>query len=202
MSDNNTINEKLLKTYPVPVSIETTKKILFQMQNCICKINNSNGKGTGFFCYITNIKNQNIKYPVLITNNHVINEQIIEESKSIKLSLNDDDTKTIDINLKNRKIYTSIDYDTTIIEIQPVNDKLNENNFLELDMRIFEDNINLINEDIYIIQYPKYNFSLQKAAVSYGKIIEIRENDVKIGDEYDIFHLCSTEGVFHQVHQY
>ena len=26
MSDNNTINEKLLKTYPVPVSIETTKK--------------------------------------------------------------------------------------------------------------------------------------------------------------------------------
>ena len=105
MSDNNTINEKLLETNPVPVSIETKKKILFQMQNCICKINNSNGKGTGFFCYITNIKNQNIKYPVLITNNHVINEQIIEESKSIKLSLNDDDTKTIDINLKNRKIY-------------------------------------------------------------------------------------------------
>ena len=61
-------------------------------------------------------------------------------------------------------------------------------------MRIFEDNINLINEDIYIIQYTKYNFSLQKAAVSYGKIIEIRENDVKIGGEYDIFHLCSTEG--------
>ena len=61
-------------------------------------------------------------------------------------------------------------------------------------MRIFEDNINLINEDIYIIHYPKYNFSLQKAAVSYGKIIEIRENDVKIGGEYDIFHLCSTEG--------
>ena len=66
---------------------------------------------------------------------------------------------------------------------QPVNDKLNENNFLELDMRIFEDNINLINEDIYIIQYQKNNFSLQKAAVSYGKIIEIRENDIKIGDE-------------------
>ena len=40
MSDNNTINEKLLETYPVPVSIKTTKKILFQIQNCICKINN------------------------------------------------------------------------------------------------------------------------------------------------------------------
>jgi len=193
MSDNDTINEKLLKTYPVPVSIESTKKILYQMQNCICKINNSNGKGTGFFCYITNKKNQNEKCPVLITNNHVIDEQIIKESKSIKLSLNDDDTKTIDIKLKNRKIYTNIEYDTTIIEIKPVNDKLNENNFLELDMRIFEDNINLINEDIYIIQYPKYNFSLQKAAVSYGKIIEIKENEVKIGDEYNIFHICSTE---------
>jgi len=65
MSDNDTINEKLLKTYPVPVSIESTKKILYQMQNCICKINNSNGKGTGFFCYITNKKNQNEKCPVL-----------------------------------------------------------------------------------------------------------------------------------------
>ena len=165
------------------------------MQNCICKINNSKGKGTGFFCYITNPKNQNEKFPVLITNNHVIDEQIIKGSKSIQLILNDDDSKKIDIDLKDRKIYTSDEniYDTTIIEIKPKNDKLNENNFLELDMRIFEDNINLINEDIYIIQYPKYNFSLQKAAVSYGKIIEIRENDVKIGDEYDIFHLCSTE---------
>ena len=195
MSSNDTINEKLLKTYPIPVTIASTAIILEQMQNCICKINNSKGKGTGFFCYITNPKNQNEKFPVLITNNHVIDEQIIKGSKSIQLILNDDDSKKIDIDLKDRKIYTSDEniYDTTIIEIKPKNDKLNENNFLELAKNIFEDNINLINEDIYIIQYAKYNFSLQKAAVSYGKIIEIKENDEQFDEEYNIFHLCITE---------
>ena len=85
-----------------------------QKQNCICKINNSNWKETGFFCYITNTKNQKKKYQVLFTNNHVINEKIIKGSKSIELSLNDDDTKKIDIDLKNRKIYASDEkiYDT------------------------------------------------------------------------------------------
>ena len=195
MSSNDTINEKLLKTYPIPVTIASTAIILEQMQNCICKINNSKGKGAGFFCYITNPKNQNEKFPVLITNNHVIDEQIIKGSKSIQLILNDDDSKKIDIDLKDRKIYTSDEniYDTTIIEIKPKNDKLNENNFLELAKNIFEDNINLINEDIYIIQNLKYNFNLQRAAVSYGKIIEIKEDNEKIGEEYNIFHLCSTE---------
>ena len=87
----------------------------------------------------------------------------------------------------NRKIYTSDEkiYDTTIIEIKPEKDKLNEKNFLELDINIFEDSID-INEDIYIIQYPKYSFNLQKAAVSYGKI-------KKIENKYEIKHLCSTE---------
>ncbi len=37
MSDFN--QEKLIKEQPIPVSLEQTKKILFQMQNCICKIN-------------------------------------------------------------------------------------------------------------------------------------------------------------------
>ena len=43
-------NEKLLDTYPLPVTIEQIKTIEKQLENCICKIFiTEGGKGTGFF---------------------------------------------------------------------------------------------------------------------------------------------------------
>ena len=52
----------------------------------------------------------------MMTNNHIINEDIINNNKSIEISLNDNnENKTI--NIEKRKIYTSIKYDTTIIPI-------------------------------------------------------------------------------------
>jgi hypothetical protein len=42
--------EILIERYPKPVSIDSTKKILSQLQTNICKIFLKNGgKGTGFF---------------------------------------------------------------------------------------------------------------------------------------------------------
>ena len=181
-------NETFLVNYPLPITIDSTRKILKQMENCICKINNYNGKGTGFFCYIFDKKNEN-KIPVLISNNHVINEKIIQENDNILVSLNDEKEKKINIKLNdNRKIYTSDEekYDTTIIEIKPEKDKLNVDNFLELDTNIFESSQNIINENIYIIQYPKYNFNFQKASVSYGVLRGISK-------EYELMYSCSTE---------
>ena len=59
--------ESLIENQPIPVSLEGTKKILYQMENCICKIYNKKGsKATGFFC---KIPFQNNLMPVLITNN-------------------------------------------------------------------------------------------------------------------------------------
>ena len=63
--------EKLLKKYPLPVTIDETELILNQMRYSICKIENENGDGTGFFCQISNKK-------LLITNNHIINKEIIK----------------------------------------------------------------------------------------------------------------------------
>ena len=41
--------EKLIEDQPIPVSLEGTKKILSQMENCTCIIYKENGKkGTGF----------------------------------------------------------------------------------------------------------------------------------------------------------
>ena len=68
---------------------------------------------------------------VLITTYRTINEKSFIDNNEIKLSLNNDKIKkTIKID-KNRKIYMNKEYDTTIIEINPEKDKIN--NFLELD---------------------------------------------------------------------
>ena len=103
------------------------------MKESICIIENKKGNGTGFFCKIFNKK-------LLITNNHVINEEIIKNKKIIKVKLNDNKIKK-DIKIKD--YYTSIEYDTTIIEIDDDNKNIN---YLEIDDEIFNDNI------IYIIK--------------------------------------------------
>ena len=164
--------ESILKKSSLPVTIEKTEIILKQMKESICKIQNKNCDGTGFFCKILNKK-------LLITNNHIINEEIIKDKKIINVKLNDN---KIMKDIKIKDYYTSIKYDTTIIEIE-VND---ENiNYLEIDDEIFNDNIDIYNKSIYIIQYPKYGDE-QKGAVSYGIL-----NGIK--DEYDLIYNCSTD---------
>ena len=70
-------------------------------------------------------------FPVLITNEHVINKDQILYNKVIKISFDDDKiSKNLDIT-NNRKIYSSKLYDITIIEVFPLIDNLS--NFLELD---------------------------------------------------------------------
>ena len=85
------IKERFIEDQPIPVSLEGTKKILFQMENCICKIFLTNGeKGTGFFC---KIPFNNYLLPVLITNNHVLNENDIKDNNIIELSINNNEVK-------------------------------------------------------------------------------------------------------------
>ena len=171
--------EKLIENYPPPILKDCTKVILQQMQNCICKINNKKGKGTGFFCYIPS---KNEKTPVMITNNHIIDEEILRENKNIRVTINDDE-KNIDIKIDNNRIlYTNKGYDITIIEINKVEEiKV----FLEIDEKIFDDNTNIFNENIYILQYPN-SLNNQKAYVSYGilKDIEIDNISYKCSTDY------------------
>ena len=79
------IQESLNKDQPMPVSIECTRTILYQMENCICKIYKDNDTiWTGFFCEMP-FKDNSIK--VLITSNHVLNEYDIENNKIINISI-------------------------------------------------------------------------------------------------------------------
>ena len=175
------ILEKEIRGHPSPVSIKDTKEILLQMENCICKIFLENGEiGTGFFCKIP--FNNNLLH-VLITNNHVLNENDIGINKIINIMINNEVKK---IEIDNLRIkYTNSDLDITIIEIKPNKDGIKS--YLEIDLDDInkkEENIEFeyINKSIYILHYPDGELS-----VSYGIIKSISDN-LKIN------HTCCTKG--------
>jgi len=174
-----TEKEKYLNDYPKPITLKSTENIFKQMKNNICKIHLKNGnKGTGFFC---KIKYNNESLSVLMTNNHILDNEILEKEENLTISINN---KKKNIELKNRNKYTNVDYDITIIEIK---NKDNINSYLELDDDILENisNIPYINESIYIIQYEGEK---EEASVSYGILQNIDEEE-----KYAFEHLCSTK---------
>ena len=185
------IREKYILSSPDSVSFNGTKQIIDQMNNSVWRIFN-NGNGTGFF---TKIPYGSKFLPVLITNNHVINNNDISNKKTISLYLNNDKiTKTIKLD-KNRLIYTDEQLDVTIIEIKENEDNLN-NKYLELDDEIIsyfklnkKENPNYINniysnKSIYLINYPEDN----DVAVSYGKPPILDELN-----KSKIYHYCTTK---------
>ena len=108
--------EKKLNNGIEPVSIEKTEKIINQMKNCVCKININGSTATGFFTKIP-YKNKMIK--VLITNNHVLDENAIKNNNIITyiVNNNEDDQKSIIIDDK-RIRFTHKELDVTIIEME------------------------------------------------------------------------------------
>ena len=184
MEDNK---ENIFVGYPNIISYECIKKIKEQMEKNICKINLGKSQGTGFFCKLP-FPDLNNMLPVLITNNHIINNELLyKNNEKFEIDIyNESELKEIDIN--NRIKYTNEEYDITIIEIKK-EDKIN--NYLELDEMILNDIINNINknkiyikETIYIIQFPE-----NKLSVSYGIIENIYKDRI-----YNFNHKCSTKG--------
>ena len=178
--------EKNLQDFPSIVTLNKTKKIIEQMENCICKIYTKEGKeGTGFFCYLVDPINKDNKIPVLMTNNHIIGEDYFNENATIKLNINNGKfSKDIKLDSK-RKKYTNKNYDVTIIEIMKGKDKIDS--FLEIDDRIFQNDSYKIfdKSSTYIIQYPnKY-----EVAVSYGVIKSICEDN---NYNSKLLHYCLT----------
>ena len=172
--------EKSLKDYPDIVTLSNLIKIEEQIKNCIFRIHKDGSNGTGFFCFI--IDQNKKKVPVMITCEHVIGREYLENSKVIKISFNNGNTST-DIKLNSsRKFYVSKQYDITIIEIKN-RDNINDNSFLEIDEKIYQDNpFELFaRKSVYIIQYPHYI----NASVSYGIINNINEKS-------ELKHFCIT----------
>ena len=178
--------ESLLTDYPNVIQYECTKKIIEQMEKEICRIIIGKNKGTGFFCKIP-FPNQNNMLPVFITNNHIINKDLLNKKDTkITLYIKEEENEK-ELILNKRMKYTNEEYDITIIEIK---EEDNINNYLELDDIIINDvlynknkNIEYINETIYIIQYPE-----NKLSVSYGILDKIYEDK-----KYNFNHKCNTK---------
>ena len=117
------IKETIISNYPDIVPYECSKKIIKQMERNICKIKIGQEQGTGFFCKIP-FPDMNNMLPVLITNNHIINEELLYEDDANILIYTENDKNTKTINLDDRLKYTSKHFDITIIEIKD-QDKIN-----------------------------------------------------------------------------
>ena len=177
MSD---IKEQLLKDTIDPVSMKTTEIILDQMKSCVCKIHKGKINGSGFFVQVP-YENQILR--LLITNNHVLNEQDIMTGKVINISLNNEEIfKEIKIGT-NRKKYTNKDLDVTMIEINNGDDI---KNYLSLDNNILNNNIHNYNniyenESLYILNY----INGVDIKASFGLLNNINESKIN--------HKCNTD---------
>ena len=164
-----------------PISYEQTKKILEQMEKNICKIkvDINNNTGAGFFCKIPVANNK--KMPVLITNNHIINETILQESNKVITIMTEKDSTRKTLDLSNRLTYNYNQYGIFIIEIKS-NDRIND--YFELDDNIIKEKqyAKYINKSIYMIQNSK-----EKLYVSYGTMKNIDSNQ-----PLNFIHSCSS----------
>ena len=156
--------------------------MILKQLKAICKIildEKDDNYGIGFFCLIPfpDFYNQ---IPVLITNNHVLDENHLKSGKKIKFSLqNNKIFYEIKID-KSRITYTNQKFDFTLIEIKE-SDNLNIN-FLEIDQDIYSEYYEYKELEVYLLHYPKKELS----DASFGKIINVSM------DKFSIYHNCKS----------
>ena len=174
------VNEDHIGKIP-PITKAQTQIIMSQLDRHICKIYvTKTDIGTGFFCRIR-YPDENQRLPVLITNNHVLNEKELEINHTIKITLEDDKIEKNILIDKSRLTYTNPDLDVTIIQIKP-EDEIDS--FLDIDENVFnKDYAKIYKKDtpIYLLQYPEGVFA-SHAVGRIDKILKAR-----------IFHSCSTD---------
>ena len=176
--------EKDIENNVISIPTAALKVISDLAEKCICKIKcNTNEVATGFFCAIP-YPNKYNRLPVIITNNHVLEESDITIGSNINFSLNNDSTKFTILIDNTRKVYTNVKYDITIIEIKE-SDKLDINSFLDIDEQIYDNNPKQIYEkkSVYLLHYPHGNISEYAA----GLIKNIFEEDSLI------HHSCQSQ---------
>ena len=122
----------------------------------VCQICLSNGFGSGFFCKIPYTQNNNILLPVLITNNHVLSKDALENDIKIKLN-----GKIKIISIKGRKKWTDKEMDFTCIEIKEEEDNIDT--FFNLDDKILDKNYSndsYLNQNVFIFGINKNDMQL------------------------------------------
>ena len=105
-----------------------------------------------------------------MSNERVVTKEMIELNKIIDIQYNcEEKWIKIKLDLNERYIIYNKEMDVTIIEIKK--DEIKDKYFL---LPNINNNIEYINKDIYIVQYPQGN----KLSYSEGKIININNNEL------------------------
>ena len=160
--------DKIQNEQSIIINLGDLKKINIY-EKCVCKLKiKSSSFGTGFFCYIPS---KEIR--VLITNNHIIDENFINNEKELIIYLEADEKQEEKIiNLKYKRFsFTSKKFDVTIIEIL---DEDIIDNYFEVDEKIIKNN-EFRNESVFNLQFTKGT----ELNASFGKIIRKINNDKK-----------------------
>ena len=161
--------------------------------------------GSGFCCLIPF---KNMKMPVLIANNHLLNEENLKIGNKIIIEYDDNEEFIISIS-ENSKIFADRVYDITIIEIKENNYLFNELIFMDIDEDIFNDKEFLIEnfnkKKAYILHYsPRNNIDEQNKnsqsiikknieEFTKDKKYKIEEGRIIVKeDEYSIIHNIPT----------
>ena len=164
------INEiKTIKTIPYPIINEKYNNIF-----SIIKENNYVGKG--FLCAIPYPDQSNL-LNVLITCSHILNLDDIKDNKEITLTSNDFNCKKFKLD-ETRKIYTSDEYDITMIEIK-MRDGFNTKNIFEIDSEIIkEGELSDLYKNLSI--QIVYNSNENDSNNNKGIIKSIDDDDIRI----------------------
>ena len=127
---------------------------LYKVCKSICKIRIPNKVGTGF---LIKLYKENKPFYCIMTNEHVINKETIEEKKKI-IVYYDNEFKRIEIELnKNERFIRDYQYmgiDATIVEISE-KDNINEEYYLLPDIEYINGYDQYIDKEIYIPQFPE-----------------------------------------------
>jgi len=178
-------NEKLIIGHAEPISFKRLDELKVKSQNSTCIINCLTNIGTGFF-FKQNIKNIPFynKY-FLITCYHVINFNLMNNNNKELLIIYKNNKHKIQLINKRIKL-SNEELDYKIIEILKTDEifkKIKDKDYFELDNFIMdnESQINYMNLDICIVQYPD------------GKDLSFAQGKINIFKNYKIYHSISTK---------
>ena len=181
--EKNEIN--IIRSNILPYQIYN--KSLNKLEKCIRRIViNNKIYGTGF---LMSLEKENSPFYCLITNEHLITEELIESKAEIVILYTQKEKLTIKLDKKERFIrnYGYLGIDATVIQIFPEKKEIKKkyffkNNNLEA---LTKNNYELLkNKNIHILQYPGSANILSYSQGEYVGIFSINE----------FFHKASTQG--------
>ena len=154
--------ENEVHTRHKPIPLDLANKVSRSICKITIKMNEETENGTGFFMNISNSKK------CLITNYHVINSKLINESIEIEIW----NHKKMKLNLNNYNIkYFELPKDITVIQIKNTDKIYKDIEFLDYDRNYINGYKIYKNADIFSIQHP----CGKDASCASGRIIDIND---------------------------